>query len=152
LQQLAEAAQGEERLPATLREIVTAGEQLRVTPALADLFRRLPGARLHNHYGPTESHVLTASTLSRDPAAWPPLPPIRRPFSGARTPVLDRDGGLAPPGVTGELMLGGACLARGYLGRPELTAERFVPDPLAGDPGARLYRSGDRARWLRGDL
>jgi amino acid adenylation domain-containing protein len=153
LQQLAEAAQGETRLPASLREVVTAGEQLRVTPALAALFRRLPGARLHNHYGPTESHVLTHYTLAGDPAAWPPLPPIGRPFSGVRTVVLDRDGGAAPVGVAGELMLGGVCLARGYLDRPELTAERFVPDPFASElsnPGARLYRTGDRARWLTG--
>gem|GEM_PF-3326257 len=150
LQQLAEAAQGETRLPASLREVVTAGEQLRITPALTALFRGLPGARLHNHYGPTESHVLTSYTLAGDPAAWPALPPIGRPFSGTRTLVLDRDGGAAPTGATGELMLGGVCLARGYLGRPDLTAERFVPDPFSSMPGARLYRTGDRARWLPG--
>jgi amino acid adenylation domain-containing protein/FkbM family methyltransferase len=150
LQQLAEAASVEERLPERLREVVTAGEQLRVTRALADLFRRLPGARLHNQYGPTEAHVVTAHTLEGDPAAWPPLPPIGRPLSGVHVHVLDRDGGAAPLGVAGELMLGGICLARGYLGRPGLTAERFVPDPFAGlrgQPGARLYRTGDRARW-----
>jgi len=149
LQQLAEAAQGETRLPASLREIVTAGEQLRITPALAALFRRLPGARLHNQYGPTESHVVTCSTLTGDPTAWPPLPPIGRPLSGTRTLVLDGDGSAAPVGVAGELMLGGVCLARGYLDRPDLTAERFVPDLFSSLPGARLYRTGDRARWLQ---
>jgi len=149
LQQLAEAAGAEKPLPERLREIITAGEQLRITPALAELFRRLPGARLRNQYGPTETHVLTEHTLAGDPAGWPPLPPIGRPLSGSRTVVLDRDGGPAPVGVPGELMLGGVggiCLARGYLGRPDLTAERFVPDP--GEPGSRLYRTGDRARWL----
>src|SRR5262249_49937159 len=97
-----------------------------------------------------EAHVLTAHTLAGDPAAWPALPPIGRPLTGTRTVVLDRDGGLAPVGVPGELMLGGVCLARGYLGRPDLTAERFVPHPLAAETGARLYRSGDRARRLAG--
>jgi amino acid adenylation domain-containing protein len=150
LQQLAEAAWVEERLPERLREVITAGEQLRITPALAEMFQRLPGARLHNHYGPTESHVLTGFTLEGDPAGWPALPPIGRPFPGTRTVVLDPHGGPAPLGVPGELFLGGVCLARGYLGRPDLTAERFVPDPLNAEPGARLYRTGDRAR-LRPD-
>jgi amino acid adenylation domain-containing protein len=150
LQQLAEAARAEERLPERLREVITAGEQLRITPALAEMFQRLPDARLHNHYGPTESHVLTGFTLEGDPAGWPALPPIGRPFPGTRTVVLDPHGGPAPLGVPGELFLGGVCLARGYLGRPDLTAERFVPDPLSAEPGARLYRTGDRAR-LRPD-
>jgi amino acid adenylation domain-containing protein len=146
LQQLAEAAAGEERLPASLREVITAGEQLRITPALAGMFRRLPGARLHNHYGPTEAHVVTGFTLAGDPEVWPALPPIGQPLPGTRALVFDPLGGPAPLGVPGELFLGGLCLARGYLGRPELTAERFVPDLFAGEPGARLYRTGDRAR------
>ncbi len=156
LQQIAEAAR-EEELPESLREVITAGEQLRITPALAAMFRRLPGARLHNQYGPTETHVVTSSTLAGDPALWPALPPIGRAFPGTWGVVLDPHGGPAPLGVPGELMLGGVCLARGYLGRPDLTAERFIPDPL-GDPsdpsnpsdspggGHRLYRTGDRAR------
>ncbi len=149
LQQLAEAAGEEERLSTSLREVITAGEQLRITPAVAALFRRLPGAHLYNHYGPTEAHVVTAYPLQGDPADWPPLPPIGRAIPGTRVLVQDPAGGPAPPGVAGELFLGGVCLARGYLGRPDLTAERFVPDPFAGfrgEPGARLYRTGDRAR------
>ncbi|HKH50102.1 MAG TPA: amino acid adenylation domain-containing protein, partial [Thermoanaerobaculia bacterium] len=153
LQQLAEVARGEAELPESLREVITAGEQLRVTPALSEMFSRLPGARLHNQYGPTESHVVTAFTLDGEPESWPALPPIGRALPGTRAVVLDPYGGPAPLGVPGELFLGGVCLARGYLGRPDLTAERFVPDPLAaerGEPGARLYRTGDRAR-LRAD-
>jgi amino acid adenylation domain-containing protein len=146
LQQLAEAARGA-ALPESLREVITAGEQLRVTPAVAELFARLPGARLHNHYGPAETHVVTTFTLDGDPAAWPALPPIGRPVAGAHLTVADLDGRLAPVGSPGELRVGGALLARGYLDRPELTAERFVPDPFSIEPGARLYRTGDRVRW-----
>jgi amino acid adenylation domain-containing protein len=146
LQQLAEAARGA-ALPESLREVVTAGEQLRITPAIADFFARLPGARLHNHYGPSETHVVTALTLEGDPTAWPALPVIGRPVAGARVYVVDLDGRPAAIGAPGELLLGGALLARGYLDRPRLTAERFVPDPFSGTSGARLYRSGDLARW-----
>jgi amino acid adenylation domain-containing protein len=147
LQQLAEAARGV-AVPELLREVITAGEQLRVTPAVADFFARLPGARLHNHYGPSETHVATAAVLTGDPAGWPALPPIGRPLPGARALVVDRDGRPAAIGTPGELLLGGAVLARGYLDRPRLTAERFVPDPWRGAAGgARLYRTGDLVRW-----
>ncbi|HKV09099.1 MAG TPA: amino acid adenylation domain-containing protein [Thermoanaerobaculia bacterium] len=153
LEQLAEAARSEAELPASLVEIVTAGEPLRITPAVAELFRRLPGARLANHYGPTETHVITAHGLGPDPARWPFLPPVGRPIHGCRVLLLDGGGQPAPPGVPGEVYLGGAALARGYLDRPDSTAERFVPDPHGEEPGARLYRSGDRGRWLPdGDL
>src|SRR6185295_2413848 len=76
-----------------------------------------------------------------------PAVPIGRPMPGRSAHVLDRRGQPVPVGVPGELALGGV-LARGYLGRPEATAERFIPDGLSGEPGARLYRTGDRVRWL----
>ncbi len=145
LQQLAEAARGAE-LPVHLREVITAGEQLRVTPAVASFFARLRGARLSNQYGPAETHVTTSWVLGGDPAAWPALPPIGRPVAGALAVVVDLDGRPAPPGAPGELLLGGALLARGYLDQPRATAERFVPDPFSDVPGARLYRTGDRVR------
>ncbi|MFU8872797.1 amino acid adenylation domain-containing protein [Micromonospora sp. SL4-19] len=145
LHHLAEAARDTGLVPHALRDVVTAGEQLQITPPVAWLMAALPQARLHNHYGPTETHVATAHLLDGDPAGWPRLPSIGRPVAGAYTRILDRRGEPAPVGVPGELHLGGVCLARGYHGRPDLTADRFRPDPTS--PGRRLYRTGDLARY-----
>ncbi|HSS78404.1 MAG TPA: amino acid adenylation domain-containing protein, partial [Thermoanaerobaculia bacterium] len=113
----------------------------------------LPGAVLFNHYGPSETHVATWLALDGDPAGWPERPSVGRPYDNARIFLLGPDLGVVPAGVPGELYVGGAGLARGYVAHPELTAERFMPDPFAdsalGDePGGRLYRTGDLARWL----
>ncbi|MCK2216502.1 amino acid adenylation domain-containing protein [Actinomadura sp. ATCC 31491] len=101
-----------------------------------------------NHYGPTEATVgiSTFAVHPGEPARETTLP-IGRPLPGARVRVLDERLRPVPVGVAGEICLGGDRLARGYLGRPALTAERFVPDPDGG-PGARLYRTGDLGRWL----
>ncbi|HEX6911205.1 MAG TPA: amino acid adenylation domain-containing protein, partial [Longimicrobium sp.] len=146
LQALADAAEERGTVPRALREVQTAGEQLRVTPSIRRLFERT-GATLGNQYGPSETHVVTALVLQGAPETWPLLPGIGGPVANARCYVLDAAGRPAPLGVPGELLLAGDCLARGYLDRPGLTAERFVPDPF-GAPGARMYRVGDRARWL----
>jgi amino acid adenylation domain-containing protein len=122
----------------SLREVITAGEQLRVTPQIRALFTALPQCRLHNHYGPTETHVCTAHTLSSPAESWPLLPPIGVPIDHTTVLLLDEAG---QPADSGDLHVGGACLAEGYLGRPELTAERFVT--IAG---ARYYRTGDLVR------
>ncbi|HEY2736956.1 MAG TPA: condensation domain-containing protein, partial [Thermoanaerobaculia bacterium] len=118
--------------------------------AMAALLARLPGCAFHNHYGPSETHVATAFTLSPNPGGWEVFPSIGRPIRGSSAHVLETglEPGLmpAPVGVAGDLHLGGACLARGYWGRPDLTAERFVPDPFAAEPGGRLYRTGDKVR------
>ncbi|MFD5128612.1 amino acid adenylation domain-containing protein [Streptomyces olindensis] len=135
-----------ERARGVLRRIVCSGEAL---PAdLAERCTRLlDGTALHNLYGPTEAAV--------DVTAWPCADgtrsasgsvPIGRPVWNTRTLVLDASLRPVPPGVPGELYLGGSQLARGYLGGPALTAGRFVADPY-GPPGARLYRTGDIVRW-----
>ncbi|WP_410586712.1 amino acid adenylation domain-containing protein [Amycolatopsis sp. lyj-23] len=113
-----------------------------------------PGGRVVNSYGVTEATVdntwFEAGPDEGDVGGG--LTPVGRPFGHSRTHVLDRHGAPAPLGVPGELFLGGDAVARGYLGRPGLTAARFVPDPF-GEPGARLYRTGDLARLnARGDL
>ncbi|HEU0078084.1 MAG TPA: amino acid adenylation domain-containing protein, partial [Longimicrobiaceae bacterium] len=146
LRQMAELVDDGAPLPHSLREVLPAGEQLQVPPAVVRLFERLPGCRVHNLYGPTETHVVTAHTLEGPPSAWPALPPIGGPVWTTQLHVLDRSLGPVPVGVPGELYIGGHSLARGYLGRPDLTADRFVPDPFSPVPGARLYRSGDLCR------
>jgi amino acid adenylation domain-containing protein len=149
LQHLAEiyGGQPDEALP-PLRELTTTGEQMRITDEVMALLERLPGCGLHNHYGPSETHVVTSYRLGPEPRAWPHRPPIGRPITRSRIRVLDLALRPVPVGVVGEIYLGGDCLARGYAGRPELTAERFVPDPEAAAPGERLYRTGDRGRFL----
>ncbi|HSF38618.1 MAG TPA: non-ribosomal peptide synthase/polyketide synthase, partial [Thermoanaerobaculia bacterium] len=147
LQQLAELYADVQDLP-PLQEITTTGERLQTNRAMAALLRRLPGCAFHNHYGPSETHVATAFPLPSDPQDWPADPPIGRPIWRCSTYVLAPGLVPAPVGVPGDLYIGGVCLARGYLRRPDLTAERFVPDPLGGAPGARLYRTGDKVRLL----
>ena len=145
LRGLAELAVRLDRIPPSLRAVLTAGEQLQATPAIRAFFAQMPNCTLYNQYGPIEVHLATSHQLDHDPAQWPALPPIGRPFDNVRAYVLDADLRPVPPGVAGELFVGGIALARGYLGRPELTAERFLPDPFAA--GARMYQTGDRVRW-----
>lgn len=107
----------------------------------------LPGCRLVNAYGPTENAVITcAYVLAADRGVEEPLP-IGPPISNTRAYVLDSYGAPAAIGVSGELYCGGDGVALGYVNRPELTADRFLPDPFSSESGARMYRSGDAARW-----
>jgi pristinamycin I synthase-3/4 len=150
LQQLAEHLSGageHDPVPSRLREVVTAGERLQITPQIAAMFRRLPGCMLRNHYGPSETHVVTEFSLAGDPGRWPLLPPIGRPLAGTTAYVIDRAWQPVALGVAGELAIGGVSLASGYIERPDLTAEKFIPDPFAVAAGGRLYRSGDLARF-----
>ncbi|HEX7242221.1 MAG TPA: amino acid adenylation domain-containing protein, partial [Longimicrobiaceae bacterium] len=134
---------GEAPRPEGVKAVLLGGEAL--SDELVERTRALfPDAAVWNHYGPTEATVNT--TAARVDGAE--RVDIGRPIANVRVYLLDASGGPVPVGVPGELCVGGAGVARGYLGRPELTAERFVPDPFAGEPGARMYRSGDRARWL----
>src|SRR5690606_38477230 len=141
LRALCETAVKQERFPAALREVITAGESLQVTESLRRFFSALPDCRLQNQYGPSESHVVTACTLEGSPSAWPDLPAIGKPLPHVRLRLVDEENAPVPPGAEGELLIGGEALARGYLHRPALTAERFIT--LDGE---RFYRSGDRLR------
>ncbi|XVS67123.1 amino acid adenylation domain-containing protein [Actinosynnema sp. CA-299493] len=145
-QRLAEASNAVDVRPGALRVVVSSGEQMRITEEVRAFAAALPGLLLENQYGPTETHQVTYHTLTGDPARFPDLPPIGRPLDGVEAQVLDADLRPVPVGVTGELFLGGDCLARGYHRAPDLTRERFLPHPWRA--GARLYRTGDLARLL----
>ncbi|MFF4772560.1 amino acid adenylation domain-containing protein [Microtetraspora fusca] len=146
------------RLPASVREVFCSGEALGA--ATVRRFREVSSARLHNLYGPTELSVdVTFHEVDGPHPAPADVPagvfgtvPIGVPIDNAHAVVVDRAGERVPVGVAGELLAGGAGVARGYVNRPGLTADRFVPDPY-GPPGARLYRTGDVVRWTAsGDL
>jgi amino acid adenylation domain-containing protein len=136
--------------PLSLREVIFGGEalELRTLKPWVDRHGDVR-PRLVNMYGITETTVhvtyrpLTTAEVENDFASL-----IGRPLSDLQVYILDRQQQLAPIGVAGEMYVGGAGVARGYLRRPELTAERFVPDPFSDRPGARLYRTGDLARYL----
>ncbi|QNP68570.1 amino acid adenylation domain-containing protein [Streptomyces roseirectus] len=145
---LAEYAVRLNRYPSRLREVVTAGEQLVCTDSIRRWFAGLPGARLFNHYGPTETHVVSALCLEGDPARWPERPAIGRPVAGADLRVVDAQGDPVPAGRTGELLIGGTMTTRCYLGDPALNDSRFTELPGAG----LFYRSGDRAYFDRAGL
>ncbi|MGQ0593714.1 MAG: amino acid adenylation domain-containing protein [Gammaproteobacteria bacterium] len=134
----------------SLRTIIVAGEPCR--KGLVDLQRmRLPQAELFNEYGPTEATVW--STVYRCEAGCGERMPIGRPIANTRLYVLDERLEPVPIGVAGELYIGGAGVARGYRNHGALTAERFVPDRFGTEPGGRLYKTGDRVRYLAdGDL
>ncbi|HET7233884.1 MAG TPA: amino acid adenylation domain-containing protein, partial [Longimicrobium sp.] len=117
-------------------------------PLLAEIRRSVPGLRVINGYGPTETTICATLHDVPETARGERMTPIGPPAANTRVFVLDGRMRPVPVGVVGELYVGGAGVARGYLGRPALTAERFVPDPLSGEPGARLYRTGDLGRWL----
>lgn len=147
LKHLAEASEYMNVTPTDLREVITAGEQLQITPALVSFFERLPTCTLENQYGPSESHVVTAYRLQGPPREWPRLPPIGKAIANSKCLLLDEQKRMVPDGDAGELYLGGDCLARGYLYRQDLTAAKFVDDPF-GPAGSRLYKTGDIARLL----
>ncbi len=138
-------AEGLDRLT-SLRQVMCSGEALPYE-LTRRFFEKLPDKRLHNLYGPTEASI--------DVTFWECKPdsdlnviPIGFPIANTQTYILDEQMRPVPVGDVGELHLGGVQLARGYWNRPELTAERFVPNPFSSEPGARLYKTGDLARYL----
>ncbi|HEY9422995.1 MAG TPA: amino acid adenylation domain-containing protein, partial [Thermoanaerobaculia bacterium] len=132
-----------------LRKLLAGGDVL--SPAhVRRALEELPGCRVINGYGPTENATFTSCHALTAPSQVDGPVPIGRPIANTRVYLMDRRGQPVPPGVPGELLTGGDGLARGYHGRPDLTAELFVPDPFAEQPGERLYRTGDLARWRPG--
>lgn len=129
--------------PLTLKETITAGEQLRVDGGVRNYFSKLPGATLDNQYGPSETHVITAHLLEGDPATWPDLPPIGIPLKNCGACILDGQMQPVANGEEGELFLTGRNLALGYIGREDLTQAVFIDRPNA----PRLYKTGDLAAY-----
>ncbi|OYD96428.1 non-ribosomal peptide synthetase [Nostoc sp. 'Peltigera membranacea cyanobiont' 210A] len=162
LQQLAEVAVSNELVNSHLREIITAGEQLQITPAISEWFSKLTDCTLQNQYGPSESHLATSFILNNSVETWPLLPPIGRPIANTQIYILDRFLQPVPIGVPGEVYIAGVLLAQGYFNQRELTQEKFIPNPFekaggrrqeAGGRrqeagGSKLYKTGDLARYL----
>ncbi|HEX8427625.1 amino acid adenylation domain-containing protein [Hymenobacter sp.] len=148
LQYLAESAVNEQLFPACLEEVMTAGEQLKITPQVRNLFSALPGCTLYNQYGPTECHVVTQLVLEGSAITWPDLPTIGHPIDNTFLVVVDAALSTVVPGASGELCIGGACLAEGYLNQPALTASKFITWTNATGENVRLYRTGDVGRFL----
>jgi amino acid adenylation domain-containing protein/FkbM family methyltransferase len=147
LDQVAMSAGLQQRTLTNLREIIVAGEQLRISMPTRRFFHGLPSCTLDNQYGPTETHVATAYMLDGPSTRWPETPPIGKPVQNVRVYILDAWGQRVPVGVAGELFVGGVAPARGYLSEADTRAS-FVPDPFVDDGEARMYRTGDRARFL----
>jgi len=140
LQQLAEAIK-QTTIPTSIREIMTAGEQLKITPQLANFFQKT-GAVLHNHYGSSECQDVTTFTLTGEVDSWQMLPLIGRPLNNISIYLLDDHLQLVPICVVGKLYIGGDGLAEGYLNRPDLNQEKFISNPFGE---GYIYQTGDLA-------
>ncbi|MFC2146035.1 amino acid adenylation domain-containing protein [Acidobacteriota bacterium] len=133
-----------ELFPANVKHIAAAGERLMISDHLKG-YLQVNHVYLHNHYGPTETHVVTSLTL--DPKEEiPEIPSIGKPILNTTIFILDKGHHLQPIGIPGELYIGGIQVGRGYLGKEHLTAERFIANPFG--EGERIYKTGDLARWL----
>ncbi|TSD67381.1 amino acid adenylation domain-containing protein [Inquilinus sp. KBS0705] len=149
LQYFTEAADAEQYFPSSLQEVISAGEQLKITPQVLRFFEALPGCVFYNMYGPTEASVCSTALKMESPAQnWPLLPTIGKPMQNVVIYVLDDNLKEVPNGQQGELCISGINLAYGYLNRPDLTAEKFLDWTNAAGQPTRIYRSGDLCRIL----
>ena len=146
LQLLAEAANSYQLFPSCIKEIITAGEQLKITPQIIRFFSSLPSCNLYNQYGPTETHVVTALKLQGNPSGWPLLPAIGYPIDGTEIYILDELGKEVSTSEPGEICISGISLANGYLNQPQQTQEKFIVwhHQVIGD--LRIYKTGDIGR------
>lgn len=136
------------KLPKTLRLIIVGGEKANSGALIS--WRRLAGPRVRwvNTYGPTETSVIVTSYEPKSTDEIPAVLPIGRPIANTKIYILNKSLQPLPIGIAGDLYVSGPGLARGYLNRPEITAEKFVADPFNDQPGARMYKTGDLARYL----
>ena len=148
LQEIAELYSSSADVKLHLQEVMTAGEQLQNTTAIRSMFKDLKTAVFTNQYGPTEAHVVTSYTLTGDPDQWPYNAPIGKPVFNTKIYILDQMMKPVPPGVSGELFIGGVQVARGYHNKEELTKEKFITDPFGNSEFERVYRTGDVARYM----
>ena len=148
LQALAETAVSMQLFPNSLKEIITAGEQLKITTQIRAFFTTLNNCKLYNQYGPTECHVVSELKLKGNPATWEALPTIGKPIDNTSIYILDKKQQIVPNGQIGELCIAGLCLAEGYLGNDSLTEEKFSFLKLSDSKTTRIYRTGDIARYL----
>lgn len=143
LRSLVEVANFTNRYPSSLKEVITAGEQLRVDSGLRDFFSKLPGAILENQYGPSETHVISSYLLDENTKNWSDLPPIGKPIKNTGIYILDENMQPVQEGETGELYLAGRNLAHGYIGREDLTKKSFIENPFNFSSRPTLYKTGD---------
>lgn len=141
LQTLAEAAE-QSNYKIDLKHIITAGEQLIITPQIKQFFKNHSDVILHNQYGPSETHVCTSFILNGDADSWSKLPPIGKAIQNSKVVLLDDNLNLVARGIEGEIFIGGICVADGYLNRDELTAARFQKILIDGEEQI-FYRTGD---------
>lgn len=143
--ELALGANGAGTHLASLRVVLSTAQQLKITPGLRAFFRRHPDAALFNHYGPTETHVVTVAALGNAPDTWPDIPVIGAPIRGTACLIVNAGGIVEAPGAIGELYVAGVALAEGYYANPAMTAARFVELDVGG-ARVRAYRTGDFVR------
>ena len=139
----------------SLAEIIVAGDTLKITPSIYKFLKKNDNLTLINHYGPSETHVVTSFRLSHNKKFYlNNKPPIGKSISNVNVYVLNHELQHIPVGISGELYIGGECLARGYLNRPKLTEEQFIKNPFISESektqkkNLRLYKTGDLVRWL----
>ncbi|MCW3072744.1 MAG: tycC [Bacteroidetes bacterium] len=130
-----------------IQHIISTGEQLVIGGGLADFMAAYPAVKLHNYYGPSETHVVTACTINEEELRLKKRPTIGKPVSNSSIYILDEQLNMLPVGLPGELYIGGDNLAKGYLNRPDLTDEKFITQELFDGTRTRLYKSGDIGFW-----